>query len=280
MPKRAQFAPGFAELRGNISGRQNLEYPTNDNKAFDGPIDGKNYARNYRASVIVSQRARDGQFHYSIRTKSMNHLTTKSKMAMALLGGAGAIYAAILRTSAVLAGIQAQYAAIQELGEKRSFRKYVMDTLRSGLLANAATFTFAGPSTPVVIENPWEKSHEDVAGEPLPSSAILNKFFLQLVTSKLHEGTFNVDGMRFVGSCTQGDGNDHLNFNAMKTVQGRFNWGYKVGFDLMSPVVYIKQGTGAPLYLLDENGEYITGTDGINESIVGRSFTTTTEAPA
>ena len=279
MPKRAQFAPGFAELRGNISGRQNLEYPTNDNKAYEGPIDGKNYARNYRASVIVSQRARDGKFYYSIRTKSMNHLTLKSKKAMALLGGAGAIYAAILRTPDVLAGLQAQYAAIQELGETRSFRKYVMDTLRSGLIGNASTFTFAGPRTPVVFMNPWEFSHADVAGEPVPGSAILNKFFLELVTSKLHEGVFYVDGMRFVGSCTQGDGNDHLNFNAMSYVQGRYNWGYKVGFDLMSPVVYIKLGNGDPLYLLDENGEYITGTAGISASIVGRRFTTTTEAP-
>lgn len=277
--KRIEFIAPVESMRGNLSGRQKLEYPTDNNAAFEGPVGSVNYARNYGPRFIGAKVAKTGKKYFSVRLKSANHLTLKSKNAMALLGGAGAIYAAILRTPAVLAGIQAQYAAVQELGEKRSFRKYVMATLRSGLVGNAATFTFAGPSTPVVIMNPWEKSHEDVAGEPVLGSAILNKFYLELVTSKLHEGVFNVDGLRFVGSCTQGDGNDHLNFNAMKMVRARFNWGYEVGFDLMNPVVYIKQGTGAPLYLLDENGEYITGIDAVNASIAGRSFTTTTEAP-
>lgn len=209
MPKRAQFAPGFAELRGNISGRQNLEYPTNDNKAFDGPIDGKNYARNYRASVIVSQRARDGKFYYSIRTKSMNHLTTKSKKAMALLGGAGAIYAAILRTPAVLAGIQAQYAAVQELGEKRSFRKYVMDTVRLGLIRHDLNFTFAGPAQAVTVNNPWVKMTGDL--NISISNAIRIKFWTELVANGIK---FTIDGTTGVAQS-----NDVFN----DVIDGNFN---------------------------------------------------------
>lgn len=190
MPKRAQFAPGFAELRGNISGRQKLVYPTNDNKAFDGPIDGKNYARNYRASVIVSQRARDGKFYYSIRTKSMNHLTTKSKKAMALLGGAGAIYAAILKNASILAGIQAQYAAVQELGEKRSFRKYVMDSVRLGLIRHDLNFMFAGPAQAVTVNNPWVKMTGDL--NISISNEIRVKFWTELAVNGI---TFKVGSL-------------------------------------------------------------------------------------
>lgn len=155
MPKRAQFAPGFPELRGNVSGKQNLVYPTKDNKAYEGPVGSKNYARNYRPSVIVSQRMRDGGFHYAIRLRSANHLTEKSKTAMALLGGAGAIYAAIQKDTVLNLRTHSSYTLKVTQGYTGTYRKYVMDIIREALAIKAATFSFQTATSSVTINNPW-----------------------------------------------------------------------------------------------------------------------------
>ena len=196
--KRAQFVPGFPELRGNVSGAQKLQYPTDNLGAYEGPMGSVNYARNYRPSVVVSMRARDGRFHYSIRTKTSNHLTAKSKKAMALLGATGAIYAAILKVPSLLAGIQAQYAALTEIGMQKSFRKYVTDVIRNGLIEHRDLFTFAGPASLVQVDNPWVK-FSGVLNISI-SQAILVKFWTELVTNGI---TFTVDGL--VGIAQTGD---------------------------------------------------------------------------
>lgn len=188
--KSIEFIAPVESMRGNLSGRQKLEYPTDNNAAFEGPVGSVNYARNYGPRFIGAKVAKTGKKYFSVRLKSANHLTLKSKNAMALLGGAGAIYAAILRTPAVLAGIQAQYAALQELGEKRSFRKYVMDTVRQGLIQKQLNFTFAGPATSVVVNNPWVKVTGDL--NISISNEIRVKFWTELAVNGI---TFKVGSL-------------------------------------------------------------------------------------
>lgn len=191
MAKHAQFVPGFAELRGNISGAQKLQYPTDNKGAYEGPLGSKNYARNYRPSVIVSQRASDGAFHYSIRTKTANHLTAKSKTAMALLGGAGAMYAAIVgnKSSQLYNSLYAQYLKFQEFGEKRTFRAFMMDVLRRGLKQKLAVIVVAGPLPPVSIDNPWNTDKE--MPNVKVAQQVLVKFWSELASDGI---TFEVAG--------------------------------------------------------------------------------------
>lgn len=210
--KRIEFIAPVESMRGNLSGRQKLEYPTDNNAAYDGPMGSVNYARNYGPRFIGAKIAKSGKKYFAVRLRSANHLTAKSKKAMALLGGAGAIYAAILKNATILAGLQAQYAAILELGETRSFRKYVMDTLRKGLVEHVGNFTFAGPAQPVVINNPWGTFSGNL--NLSISNAIRVKFWTELVQGGF---TFKVGSLTAIAKT--GDDfltlTDSVNYNVL-----------------------------------------------------------------
>lgn len=160
--KRIEFIAPVESMRGNLSGAQKLEYPTDNLGAYEGPMGAVNYARNYSPRFVGAKIAKSGRKYFAVRLRSANHLTAKSKKAMALLGGTGAIYAAILKNATLLAGIQAQYAALTEIGMQKSFRKYVTDVIRNGLIAHRELFTFAGPASLVQVDNPWGKLTGDL----------------------------------------------------------------------------------------------------------------------
>ena len=155
--KRIEFIAPVEAMRGNLSGKQDLLYAENNNKAFEGPVGQTNYARNYSPRFIGAKVAKTGKKYFTVRTKSANHLTVKAKNAMALLGGTGAIVGAILsaKSGEPYNNIMAQYIELQQLGENRTFRKYVSDVVRAALIAKSATIVFAGPRPAYSINNPW-----------------------------------------------------------------------------------------------------------------------------
>lgn len=181
--KRIEFIAPVESMRGNLSGAQKLEYPTDNLGAYEGPMGAVNYARNYSPRFVGAKIAKSGKKYFSVRLRSANHLTAKSKKAMALLGGTGAVYAAILKVPALLTGIQAQYAALTESGMQKSFRKYVTDVIRNGLVEKRDLFTFAGPASLVQVDNPWVKN---AASQNIQiSQAILVKFWSELATNPI-----------------------------------------------------------------------------------------------
>lgn len=181
--KRIEFIAPVESMRGNLSGAQKLEYPTDNLGAYEGPIASVNYARNYSPRFIGAKIAKSGKKYFSVRLRSANHLTAKSKKAMALLGGTGAVYAAILKEPALLTGIQAQYAALTEIGMQKSFRKYVTDVIRNGLIEKRDLFTFAGPASLVQVDNPWVKTASSLNIQI--SQAILVKFWSELASNPI-----------------------------------------------------------------------------------------------
>ena len=189
--KRIDFIAPVEAMRGNLSGKQNLKYALNDNPAYDGPVGEKNYARNYTNRFIGAKRASDGLKYFSVRTKTCNHLTVKAKKAMALMGGVGAIIASILRTksSAIYTGIYAQWVAIQELGDKRSFRQYLDDHIRPVLAAKGENILFTGPQSPVTVKNPWFDGSQTTGAEV--TQVILVKFWGELAPNGIY---FTVGG--------------------------------------------------------------------------------------
>lgn len=191
--KRIEFIAPVESMRGNLSGAQKLEYPTDNQGAYEGPMGSVNYARNYSPRFVGAKIAKSGKKYFSVRLRSANHLTAKSKKAMALLGGTGAVYAAILKVPALLAGIQAQYAALTEIGMQKTFRKYVTDVIRNGLIEHRDLFTFAGPASLVQVDNPWVKSAESLNIQV--SQAILVKFWSELASNPIE---FTIDGQKGV----------------------------------------------------------------------------------
>lgn len=192
MRKVRLIAP-FLAIQGNLSGAQDLRYAENDNKAFESPAGKKNFARNYDPRYIGSLNTKTGKYTYRVKTKSAVHMTPKATKAMALLGGTGAVYGALIKvkTTATYLGVLAQYNAIVALGDKRTFQKYCMDQIMQAIAANAQNVTFAGPATVVNFKNPWYDGSQ--SADVTISQNVLVKFWGELALNGIY---FFVDGQK------------------------------------------------------------------------------------
>lgn len=260
--KRIEFIAPVEAMRGNLSGAQKLQYPTDDQGAYEGPMGSVNYARNYSPRFVGAKRTKDGRKYFSVRTKSANHLTAKSKKAMAIMGGAGAMFAAIVRdkSSQLYTSLMAMYLKIQELGDTRTFRKYLTDNLRAGLLAKSAQITITGPLAPIQIDNPWVNEADSGLNVSIAQN-ILVKFWSELSAAGI---TFTVDGLTgiaFAGS-TFADVAQATRINVLGLHESA-----------VGAVDYITLGSSA--YLLDGT-TYVKNDD----DVAAKSYVTTTEVPA
>lgn len=194
--KRIEFIAPVEAMRGNLSGAQDLRYAENDNKAYESPAGNVNYARNYRPSFIGVKVSATGKKYFSLKQRSAVHMTNKAKKAMAVLGGAGSLYASLVRTksSAIYVAIYAQWLALQDLGSTTSFRKWVTDIFMAGLRAKEQQFAFTGPNTTSYVNNPWVASSQTEGCSV--STFILHKFWTELASN----GTiFTVDDVKCYG---------------------------------------------------------------------------------
>lgn len=259
--KKIEFIAPVEAMRGNLSGKQDLLYPSENNKAYEGPVGSVNYANNYAPRFVGAKIAKSGKKYFTVRTKTANHLTAASKRAMALLGGAGAIYAAIVRdksAGSLYARLQAQYVALQALGLTDSFRKWVTDKLRSALIAHDAQATFAGPGGSIGVDNPWGKFSGELNVQV--SNAIRVKFWTELVSGGF---VFTVDGLK--GVAISGD-----EWNS--TFVGS---NYNVLSIALDDNQYIRFGSATGAYILNDS-QYVIEDDNV-EAV---AYTTTTQAPA
>lgn len=253
MRKVRLIAP-FLAIQGNLSGAQDLRYAENDNKAFESPAGKKNFARNYDPRYIGSLNTKTGKYTYRVKTKSAVHMTPKATKAMALLGGAGAVYGALIKvkTTATYLGVLAQYNALVAIGEKRSFQQYCMDIIRQAILAGAQNVTFAGPATVVNFKNPWYDGGQST--DVTISNSVLVKFWTQLAADGIE---FKVDSQK--GIAFNGSGFDELCLNESMNVLGLTSVS-------VEGTGYIKQGANflklGANYITDEdvvtaNAEYV-----------------------
>lgn len=258
MAKRAGFVPGFAELRGNISGTQDLTYPEKNNKAFEAPLDKRSYATNYRPSVVISHVARTGKFHFAIRTKSAVRRTARSTMAMALLGGAGALYGALIMNADKKAAMLAiwehdtQYATYRNT----TFQKFWMDIIRDMLKRKQETYARTVGGT-ITIYNPWVyEGGIDVT----VSKDVLVKFWNELAVNAI---TFIVAGEKGVA---------HVGDTFNDVCSATYN---VLGLTLenVSDMNYVKLETS---YLKNSQNEYVKDGDSVTN---GEDFSLTEVAP-
>lgn len=255
--KRIEFIAPVEAMRGNLSGAQKLQYPTDDQGAYEGPVGSVNYARNYSPRFVGSKRASDGRKYFSVRTKTANHLTAKSKKAMAIMGGVGAMYAAIVRdkSSQLYTSLMAMYLKIQEFGDTRTFRKYLTDHLRAGLIAKGETIVVTGPLSPISIDNPWNTT----SGTPnvSVSDQVLVKFWTELAANPI---VFMVEGMKGVAHVPQTF--EDIIDNHVKNVLGLSK---DESFYVKKGDSYLLNGTD---YVLDET------------AVAAKEYTLTNVAPA
>ena len=178
--KRIEFIAPVEAMRGNLSGKQTLLYADNDNPAYDAPV-GRQYARNYRPSFIGAKRASDGRKYFSVKTKSATLITAASKKRMAILGGAGAVYGAILanKTSATYIALVALFQKQNADLRAKGMRKYFCDWAFNAIATKSATISIPDLSipagAPVEVKNPWFNGTQTAGVEV--SNEVLVKFW-------------------------------------------------------------------------------------------------------
>lgn len=188
--RRITFIAPVDAIQGNLSGKQDLRYALNNNKAFESPAGQKNYAKNYQTRYIGARRASDGLKYFTVKTKSATNTTQAALQAMALLGGAGAIYAAIIKNKASQLYEHA-VAAYEYRGPEHadeSMREYLMDIIRRGLAAKQSVISLASQ---VSINNPWAASPTGNTDTVVISNKTIAKFFYILGVDIIK---FTVDG--------------------------------------------------------------------------------------
>ena len=118
-----------------------------------------------------NERARKNYFQ--VRTRFTVNVSAVAHRNMAIMGGAGALYAALIRDKSTQ--IYAQCVAAVPKGE--TLRSFLVPLIRAGLSDKSAQLTIADG---VYIVNPWVSS----ATPNVPvSSAVLDKFAGELSNS-------------------------------------------------------------------------------------------------
>lgn len=273
MAKRIEFIAPVESIRGNMSGRQNLVYAENDNKAFEAPQGQVNYARNYTPRFVGAKRAKDGRKYFSVRTKNGVNLSAKSMKAMSLLGGTGAIYAAIVNSDTLRNGVETVYRYLIDRTQQglsggipvdTTFRQYVSGVVRRALEDKAATITFAGGAgvQPVNINNPWVKGGSGTAISI--AQKVLVQFWTQLAVNGIY---FYVDTRR--GIARAGDTFADLNTDNINILG-------LVMSATISDEEYVQVGSTTGPYVLDSEGNYPTW---IGDITANARYTTTDIAP-
>lgn len=152
--KSIEFIAPVESMRGNLSGKQDLVYAENDNKAYEAPANQRNYARNYAPRFIGAKRSSDGRKYFAVKTKTATTISAASKRAMAIMGGVGAITAAILRNETYKAACKAQMDVENEQGYGwKSLRQFLDAKIRPELTAKSADIVIALIGG--TFRNPW-----------------------------------------------------------------------------------------------------------------------------
>lgn len=176
MAKRIEYMMPVEYLSGNLSGRQEIAYGVHNEAAYDVQVGTTATATNYQARLIACRRWAKRRSYFCVRTKTSVNMSSTHKHSLALLGGAGALYGALLRQKSAPI-YNACVNAWKTNGVGTTLRGYIVPLLIDGLSAKDADIAIADG---VTIVNPWISS----ASPNVPvSSAILDKFNSELSNS-------------------------------------------------------------------------------------------------
>lgn len=193
MAKRIGFISPVDHLSGNLSGKQSLEYPTSNNRAFEAP-DGKQYAQNYKPRFIGAMRKSDGMTYFAVKTKSAVKNTTATRLAMAALGAAGSLSAVLMEHSVYGAALLNEYNYRKAHGATtaKSFRAWLVEVYRGEFLKKSDVLVVQSMATPgslIQFNNPYNTTQYDPERDITLPMEILVKFWKQLCANPI---TFHV----------------------------------------------------------------------------------------
>lgn len=255
--RQIEMIAPFDVLRGNLSGRQELVYPTSNNTAWNAPAGKRSYARNYRATYIGARRSGTGKVYFAVKKKSASTLSDAAKMQMAVFGGAAAIYTAMLSTATLIAPMNAFYNAQHRQGQ--TMRQFYLPGISTMLRSHSTTYSWGNA---IKISNPWYGTSAGFT-EVTISEELLVKFWKQLHTTGTY---FFIDNQTGIGI-------DGLTFRDLITTTTPELNVLNLTSETFENVDYLKyNGT----FVVDSNGAYITLDD---EPADGTKYNTSFTSP-
>lgn len=263
-----EFLAPVEAMRGNLSGNQVLDYPTNDNSAWDAPAGRTSYARNYQTRYVGAKRSSTGLKYFSVRTKSAVANTALTRLQQAALGASRVIYEQL---AADIANVQVFVEIAKNSGGRfKTLSGCICDYIIRGLKQRGNSFVIGSPmataANKVVVANPWASAAPPVGAKTvtIPQEMFI-KFFPELTNSEGTYGYVYLYGVRAIGGS--------LFFESLSTTYygEKLNvWG--VTQMTISGTDYAQVDN---MFLL-KNGEYVTMDDDVT---IGATYTTTSITP-
>lgn len=166
--KRIEYICPIDYVRGNISGRQSIEYA--GGTAYDAIATGESVSSgNYQPRIVAAVRRLYDPTrikYFSVRTRTTVNMSAGMRRSMAILGGAGALYAVLVsdKTAAIYLD------CVAACPKGWTLRSFVMPLLMSGLSAKSAQIAIADG---INISNPWVYTGTQTL---VVDPSIINKF--------------------------------------------------------------------------------------------------------
>lgn len=152
MGKKIVYCAPVDYMSGSLAARPELQYNEEGAKAYDVPEGEKAAAVNYTPTIIACVRHRSRTRYFAIRTRSTVNMTANYRKSLAVMGGAGALYSAIMRDKS--SDIYA--ACVAACPAKITLRKFIVSELSDGLRIKSANIHIGAAN----IVNPWISSSE------------------------------------------------------------------------------------------------------------------------
>ena len=148
MPKRIIYSVPVDAMSGSLSGPQVLQYGTQGGEAYDIPSGSREDATNYEPRLIAMYSHKKQLRYFQVRTKHSVNMTDAMRLNLATMGGAGAMYSAIVsdKTS------QLYNDCIHACPASKTMRAWIVPVLRPALAAKTTDIVLADG---LVLSNPW-----------------------------------------------------------------------------------------------------------------------------
>lgn len=284
MARRIEFLAPVEAMRGNLSGKQALKYPTKDNTAWEAPSDKRSYATNYNTRYVGAKRAADGKKYFAVKQRAAVTNTPAQREAQALLAASKIIADAMLKDISIIARLMLMLKGYVQSGlnynpafipsdivpgnPNNSLRRYLMRNIRElTLIPKNKQFVIQPQSgNDIVYNNPWR--FDNNSGSKVTN--ITDQFvkFWQQLTPATSDGLptyFYVNGLP--GLCY-----DESTFDVILSAPNTYNYGMNV-LGIAMADGYLKIGNQYLIY----NGTYVTDSDSV---VPGRNYHLTEIAPS
>lgn len=167
--KRIEYIAPVQSMSGNLSGRQDIVYSVDGDKAYELG-EGVFSAIGYQPRLIAQYRRADGRAYFIVRTKNTSNCSAVARRNWAVSGATFAIIGAIMRAkgTAIYTSIRNAYTSA---GAAHTFRAWCTQIVRSAIAAGSEVITFAEG---VTVNNPYVAATQTEGVEI--SAEIISKF--------------------------------------------------------------------------------------------------------